>query len=606
MTITRLALTTAAAVALLAPAGSAQAATCAADGMPGGEWPFYGGSYDNHRNQTAESTISTSNATGLGVHRKLTMPDGGIIHSVPTVVDGCVFTGTNAGNAYALNADTLEVVWQRKVGESDGGNFAEGAGVVGAPAVANGRVFVPATVTGGPDRGAVLTALDQATGAFLWKTKIDTDAGAGLDSSPVPLPFDGLLFQAFKGDESSNHSRPGWAFIDQATGNVVKKVHNINDADYAAGYRGGSMINTPAVDVVNKLIYGGTGNPASVKQHPTTNSLIQIDADPASPTFGEILRKHRGTSDSYPAPQDVDPPTCRSETQWPVGRFSCGQFDYNFLSSPAVWENSQGREIFGGVQKSGVFTAVYTDTFQQAFQIPLGPPCVACNLSSIAVDESGVYVATTGGALYSLNKDTGIPQWALGGTGSFRMNGLTVANGVLYSMNDTLGTLQAFDTKTGAPAGAVSFGLENQALMHEMGNSSGISVARNTVFASAQEANGGSTLFALKLGAGGGGGGGPVEPPDVPAAGGVVATGPSGQATGFLPPVVTIPQGSGLRYVNADIVAHNVVSVDGLFTSGPPTALSERPVNGVEDLDPGTYEFLCQPHPGMTGQLIVQ
>ena len=63
--------------------------------------------------------------------------------------------------------------------------------------------------------------------------------------------------------------------------------------------------------------------------------------------------------------------------------------------------------------------------------------------------------------------------------------------------------------------------------MNDMGNSSGVSVARHMVFATAQ-ADGASTLFALKLGAtgdpdgggggGGDGGGGEEEPPPTTAA----------------------------------------------------------------------------------------
>ena len=102
--------------------------------------------------------------------------------------------------------------------------------------------------------------------------------------------------------------------------------------------------------------------------------------------------------------------------------------------------------MFGGLQKSGVYTAIYTDTMERAWQATLGPPCFGCNLSSTAVDKNGIYVAVTGGNLYSLNRDTGAVQWATPATGSFRYNGLAVANGIVYSLNDATGTLQAFDT----------------------------------------------------------------------------------------------------------------------------------------------------------------
>ena len=53
-------------------------------------------------------------------------------------------------------------------------------------------------------------------------------------------------------------------------------------------------------------LYAGTGNPASQKQHPRTDAQIKIDIDPASPTFGKIVDEQRGTSDSYPAPADIE------------------------------------------------------------------------------------------------------------------------------------------------------------------------------------------------------------------------------------------------------------------------------------------------------------
>jgi outer membrane protein assembly factor BamB/plastocyanin len=594
------------------PAGGESALPgCAAADMPGGEWPFYSGTLDGHREQLAESSIHTDNVADLGVAWKTTTPDEGTIHSTPVVVDGCVYTGTDFGNVYALNADTGKVVWEQALGEGvEGSSTFEGAGIVGSPAVANGLVYVGATTP----KGAVLSALDQATGTVVWKRVVDEDEGGGLDSSPVP--FNGMVFQAFKGDESSNHSNPGFVFVDGSRdggGEILVKTHNIPAEDFEAGYRGGSIINTPAVDLGQKLVFAGTGNPASEKQHPITNSLLKIDADPASPSFGKILASHRGTSDSYPAPQDVDTPTCQTELQWPLGRYSCAQLDYNFLSSPNLWTNSDGRQMLGGLQKSGVYTAIYTDTMERAWQATVGMPCFGCNLSSTAVDESGIYVAVTGGNLYSLDRDTGAVRWATPMTGSFRYNGLAVANGIVYSLNDATGTLQAFDGFRGAPLFAHPFAQDTGTPMHDMGNSSGVSVARNTVFATSQS-DGTSTLFALKLGATGAGddGGEPPPPEEPPPSGGgpsnegVIATGPGAASYGYLTPTVTISKGTTASYINVDAVRHNVSSTDGLFRSELAGTGETAPVAGTEKLEPGTYQFLCEPHPNMKGQLIVR
>ena len=591
---------------------------CGDADKPGGDWPFYSGTLNGHRRQLEEKWINPGNIAGLGVDWKTTPPDGGVIHSTPTVSDGCVYTGTEFGNVYALNADTGKIVWSQALGDGgEGSGFAQGAGIVGSPAVADGLVYVAATTP----KASVLSALDQATGKVVWKVNVDEDDGGGLDSSPVP--FKGMVFQAFKGDESSNHSWPGFVIVDgsrEGGGQVLVKTHNIPKEDFDAGYRGGSTINTPAVDLEKMLLFAGTGNPASAKQHPITNALLKIDVDPKSPTFGKILASHRGTSDSYPAPQDIDSPICQTELQWPIGRFTCAQFDFNFLASPNLWTNSQGRQMLGGLQKSGVYTAVYTDTMERAWQATIGLPCLACNLSSSAADDNGIYVAVSGGNLYSLNKDTGRIQWATPMTGGLRYNGVAVANGILYSLNDALGTIQAFDTASGRPLFHHPFFEDSGTPMHDMGNSSGVSVARNQIFATSQW-EGSSTLFALKLGAQGaeGDGGEGAPPPEgqppseeqPPEGGGgsgqsFAATGPGATSYGYLTPIVFVNKGGSVSYTNMDVPKHNVSSVDGLFRSELAGTGETMPVTGVEKLEVGSYEFVCEPHPNMRGTLVVQ
>ena len=608
-----LATVVAAVPAAAAPAKGKRIPGCAKPKAPGGEWPFYSGTLNNHREQLKEKSIGTDNVAELGVAWQTTTPDGGQIHSTPVVADGCVFTGTELGHVYALNANTGKVVWKRSLGKTEGSNFAEGAGIVGAPAVVRGLIYVGATLP----KSSTLTALDKRTGKVVWKRVVDKDEGGGLDSSPVP--FKGMIFQAFKGDESSDHSWPGYVILDgsrKGRGKVLVKTHNIPKKDFKAGYRGASIINTPAVDLKHMLVYAGTGNPASEKQHPITNSLLKIDADPKSKTFGRILASHRGTSDSYPVPQDVDSPTCQSDLQWPAGRFSCAQFDFNFLASPNLWINSEGRQMFGGLQKSGVYTAVYTDTMEEAWQATIGVPCFGCNLSSSAVDKNGIYVAVTGGNLYSLNRDTGEIQWATPLTGGTRYNGVAVANGIVYSLNDAMGALQAFDASSGGQLLSHSFEQDTGQSMDDMGNSSGVSVARHMVFATSQS-DGASTLFALKLGAtgdpdGGGGGGGGDEPPsdEPPDDGGsseaTIATGPGAQSYGYLTPSVTVNKGGKVSYTNYDAVRHNVSSPDGLFGSELADQNTTVPVAGVEKLEPGEYPFICQPHPNMKGTLTVR
>jgi outer membrane protein assembly factor BamB len=455
---------------------------------PGGDWPSYGGTIDNHRDQAAETTITKQNVGRLGLAWKVPMPDGGTIQSTPVAADGCVFTATSLGTVIAVNADNGRVVWRRALAGAGGIPLA-GSGIVGAPAVANGRVYIGMTTT----TASLEVALDEASGAVVWQHEVDTDNGGGIDSSPVP--FDGLIFQGFQGDESADHSNPGWVILDGSSGAILAKSHTIPAADYANGDRGGSIVDTPAIDPERKLVFAGTGNPASPHQNPRTDALLKIDADPASPGFGEVLAFHRGTSDSYPAPDDVDSPARQTDLQWPVGRFTCAQLDYNFLSSPSLFTAGDGRRLMGELQKSGVFLTVDTATMEPVWRATLAPPCFACNLGSTATDANGIYVPTIAGTLYSLNRDTGAVQWAVPLTGASHYNAVSVANGIVFDLND-LGLLQAFDASNGAPL--LTRMVDTAGPARDAGNSSGLSIARGSVFATSQTGSG-STLYAYRL-----------------------------------------------------------------------------------------------------------
>ena len=109
-------------------------------------------------------------------------------------------------------------------------------------------------------------------------------------------------------------------------------------------------------------------------------------------------------------------------------------------------------------------------------------------------------------------------------------------------------------------------------------------------------------------------GGGPQEPPPaaLPPIQGVVVSPPLAQqddaVPGFLPQELSLPRGSTLTYVSADVPtdgAHVLVSEQrGLFKSGGVTT-GRSEVVGVAALPPGTYPYVCQIHPAMRGTLTI-
>jgi len=597
------------AVALAVPAG-ASAATCATTPSAGGDWTLYGGTFGNSRTQTAETTMSPDNAGTLGKVWATAMPDGGVIQSTPTVKDGCVFTGTDLGHVYAFNADTGAQVWE-SLGQGGGGNAFVGAGIIGAPVPADGRVYVTAT----KDGKSIVAAIDEVTGAILWQKVINDAPGAGADASPVPFG-DHLLFQSYQGDESGPDSNPGFVIMDALDGTVLRETKIIPAADFANGDRGGSVTATTAYDPATKTFYAVDGNPANGHQNQITDSFLKIDGDPASPTFGRILASRRGDSESYPVPQDVDSPTCSHDLQWPVGPLSCVHTDMDFLASPNLWTAANGHLMAGALQKSGVYHAVDTTTMTEVWKATIGASCLGCNLASSAVDANAIYVVVSGGDLYALDKETGLPKWVAPGNGGTEFHGVAVANGVVYVESD-FGSLNAYRAADGVPLLVHPFPQDTNTVNQDIGNSSGISVARNTVFVSTKDSST-STLFAFKLGASGGAGGLPPVPTP-PGGGGVpgggtgqVVSGPGASSAGYVTPAAVMTAGGTLTYTNADIVRHDVVAddkgADGapLFASPLISAGQSADVAGVAKLTAGQYAFHCSIHVGMQGTLVVQ
>jgi amicyanin len=70
----------------------------------------------------------------------------------------------------------------------------------------------------------------------------------------------------------------------------------------------------------------------------------------------------------------------------------------------------------------------------------------------------------------------------------------------------------------------------------------------------------------------------------------------------FGPPSLTITAGDTVTWTNLDAALHSVTSVNGAFDSGE---FGEGETFSFTFTTPGTYDYLCTPHPQMTGQIVV-
>jgi polyvinyl alcohol dehydrogenase (cytochrome) len=602
-----------------ARAAGACAPAVVAGTVGGGEWRSFGHDLSNTRSQELETGIGPTQAATLAPAWSFSVADGGSVTGTPVVADGCVFTGSDGGTVYAVNADTGDLVWAQKLPVAGGVNS--------SLTVDGGRVYGLESHGGGPEA----FALDQATGAVLWHTQLDNQQGSDAYASPVV--YNGMVFAGFSGgaaelSSSEDERYPfqgGFLLLDAATGNVIKKTWTIHPPkDPNDEFAGATIWSTGAVDTDTGFLYVGTGNPFNPRaQHENADAVIKVDLRTDSATFGQIVDRYQGTVDQYFGPLAstpcVDIPG-NPPPWYPQGAGQCADIDLDFGASPNIFAIG-GKKVVGAGQKSGVYHAFSPDDMSKPVWTSIvGAPSAVGGIVGTAALSGGSLVGPVtvpGGYLWSLSQSAGSVRWATPvGDGAHWGHQVSAANGVAYT-TDTGGFLDAFDVATGAP------------LLHHLVGSgaaaslgAGVSIARHTVYAPA-----GGVVSAFRPSAL------PVPVPSAPvlpggggpaAAGPVVVSGPSAAVTGWATPVVPVPQGSGLTYVSADPIRHDVQAlVPGpdtnpwcgaqgfppgqcpLFWSPQIGVGGSTPVSGVASLPPGQYPFYCSLHPGMQGTVVV-
>ena len=171
------------------------------------------------------------------------------MQATPVVVDGVLYIASGAGNIFAIDAATGAVKWKHET--TFAGNY---RGV----AVGEGRVF-------SGERDNQLIALDQRTGALIWKTQI-ADPVRGATSAPA-IYHDGLVYMGVAGGEGGVRGQFG--AYDAKTGKEVWKFwtlpgpgergHETWEGD-SWKYGGGPVWTHPAIDPELGMVYVPVGN----------------------------------------------------------------------------------------------------------------------------------------------------------------------------------------------------------------------------------------------------------------------------------------------------------------------------------------------------------
>ena len=479
------------ALSLISFASSASAAApCATQPSSGGQWPMYGHDVSNTRTQPEASGLGPAAVSKLApawVFSTSSTGDGTGFNTTPVVYGGCVFIGSFGGTAYALNANTGHVVWQRKL---EAPNPGSGGVVVGAAAMYGQEVIYLVDEFTAP----YAIALNRSTGGVIWKsapfapplTSSALQAGSYANSSAIVA--NGYVLAGWSPPEGDPTASGGFSLINAKSGQVVKTTPTIPQSAQEEGYAGGGLWSTPAYDPSTQYAYWGAGNPNSKeKQYKTTDAILKIDVSPSRRTFGQIVASYEGNVDQYTQTLEElsHSPACEASANEavpdPLDDPVCGQLDLDFGAAANLFTTAAGEKVVGDLQKSGVYHVADTHTMTPVWSTIVGPSCFACNADSTAFDGSSIYgVATPGGDMFSLERSRGATNWVSPIADGTHYQSVSSADGVVWTV-DGDSNLDGIEASTGLP-------LVRRALSADAGapvanlTSAGVAIAEDRLF----------------------------------------------------------------------------------------------------------------------------
>jgi polyvinyl alcohol dehydrogenase (cytochrome) len=448
-------------------------------GAPGSSWPSGGHDASNSHSNAAENKINASNAGALGA--KWTATVHGDVSAVPAVVGGAVYVPDWGGYLNKLDANTGAVVWSFPISTYDG---VTGSVSRAAPAVVGNTVYL------GDQNGGYLFAVNAATGAPVWTTRVDQHPLAILTAGP--LVVNGVIYQRVASSEEGVATDPNYpcctfrgsiVAVSAATGAILWKTYMIPGNDGApGGYSGGAVWGTtPAFDAASNTLFVTTGNnytvPQAVKdcQAAGGNSAQclspddHIDAIVALNASTGAIKWATGVQGfddwNVSCIPGFDPHNCPTNP---------GP-DFDFGSGPNLFTITGPRGLkqlaVGAGQKSGQYWALDAATGAILWSQAAGPGSTLGGIEwGPATDGKRIYIAEenfngtpytipsgqtiTSGSWAALDPATGKILWqvpdpshnAFGGGNA--LGPVTVANGVLYAPSMS-GSYYALDAANG-------------------------------------------------------------------------------------------------------------------------------------------------------------
>jgi alcohol dehydrogenase (cytochrome c) len=248
------------------------------DGATRDEWPHYGGTQSAWRYSGLDQ-INTKNVKTLAPVWAFQTGDYDYgLQATPLAIGGVLYFPTARSQVYALDAVTGRVIWHYKYPlPRRSYSYIQNRGV----AVHDGKVFV-----GTYDNYVV--ALDQKTGAEVWKVAVDDAAQCGCNFDAAPLIVKDKVIVGGTGGDGAHRGYLTAFYL--KTGRLAWRFYTIPAPGEKGNetwkgdswkYGGGATWMTGSFDPELNLVYWGVGNAAA--------DLYAGDRDPGNSAAGVNL-----------------------------------------------------------------------------------------------------------------------------------------------------------------------------------------------------------------------------------------------------------------------------------------------------------------------------
>ncbi|HEV2722191.1 MAG TPA: PQQ-binding-like beta-propeller repeat protein [Thermoanaerobaculia bacterium] len=215
---------------------------------PGPGWLKYCGTDSMSGTPVGHSSITTSaiSAMSLAWQTKL----GGTIASAPSVLRNRLYIGDWSGNENLIDVQTGKILKTVNLGQTHAPQCdPQTLGITSSAAIVNGRVYV----AGGDD---AFYALDGNTLRILWRTSLgDNSATGGYYGWSSPTVIGNRVYQGVSSNCDDPFVQGRLVALDTATGKEVGSANFIGD-----GAVGNGVWTSPAVDPQTHKIFVTTGS----------------------------------------------------------------------------------------------------------------------------------------------------------------------------------------------------------------------------------------------------------------------------------------------------------------------------------------------------------